>query len=239
MRYILGFVIAIGLAIAAAATNWLYLASATRPTAYVAMDNSIKPGQEIKSSDLRPIPIPGDASLLRQSMIPFDSKSILVGRTATRAYLEGDVVLSRDLTEQSTGSQWRVVGPFELISVGERFKQDSGRGAELASTRGNNVTIAVDANFDEQTSRLLAVIAGLGQRSQSARQQSKIVAVQVVPGPANSSTAARENTSKAVSTSAGRQVSRDIVYQTVSLDGIANVPSVLLEGEFIRFVVPD
>lgn len=238
MRYILGLIIAISLAIAAATTNWLYLATITRPATYVAVGNPIKPGQEIKASDLRPVPVPGDDDLLRQSMIPYDSKSILVGRTATRAYLEGDVVLSRDLAEQSEKTKWRVVGPFELISVGERFKQDSEGEAELASMRGNNVTIAVDANFDEQTSRLLGVIAGLEQSGRDAAQRNKIVAVQVVPSQTHSS--AGLPSPKAVSTiAASRQASRDIVYQTVSLDGIANVPSVLLEGEFIRFVVPD
>jgi hypothetical protein len=31
---------------------------------------------------------------------------------------------------------------------------------------------------------------------------------------------------------------KNVVYQTVALDGIENVPRVLLEGDVVRFVVP-
>ncbi len=34
------------------------------------------------------------------------------------------------------------------------------------------------------------------------------------------------------------QDDKNVVYQTVSLDGIENVPRVLFEGDVVRFVVP-
>jgi hypothetical protein len=96
---------------------------------------------------------------------------------------------------------------------------------------GDTVTIAVDADFDEPTSRLLSVIAGeaMGSRDTSGNsdQQVEIVAVQVVPV-----------TGLGAAKRAGARNARDQVYQTISLRGIPNVPKVLLEGDVIRFVVP-
>ena len=39
-------------------------------------------------------------------------------------------------------------------------------------------------------------------------------------------------------TPADKPSDKNVVYQTVSLDGIENVPRVLLEGDVVRFVVP-
>ena len=58
----------------------------------------------------------------------------------------------------------------------------------------------------------------------SAKQAQRIIAVQVIPKNEASSTAKLDN--------------KNVVYQTVSLDGIENVPRVLLEGDVVRFVVP-
>jgi hypothetical protein len=132
--------------------------------------------------------------------------------------------LQRDLQAPRELSKFEVLGPFQLISVGERFKtpnpeQKDSQGSE----GGNNVTIAVSANFDERTRRLLEIIDP-SRRGTSGKQGLRIVAVQVIPKNEAPSTAQLDN--------------KNVVYQTVSLDGIENVPRVLLEGDVVRFVVP-
>ncbi|GAB5406750.1 MAG: hypothetical protein Aurels2KO_49810 [Aureliella sp.] len=246
MTYLLRLLLAIGLGIVAASMNWVYMSSLAKPTMYVAVDSTLKAGQTIEENDLQPVPVPGDDELLRKSLIPYRSRSVLFGRKASRGYLEGDLVFSRDLVSDPALAQWDVIGPFELISVGERFKQTTGRTETLVgSTRGDTVTIAVDADFDLQTSRLLSVIAGDSSGAAPRRANDKpvdIVAVQVVPSKQQDQAAralAQQNPGAFQARNNSLNSSTDnMVYQTVSLQGIANVPGVLLEGDFIRFVVP-
>ena len=77
-------------------------------------------------------------------------------------------------------------------------------------------------NFDERTRRLLEIIDP-NRRGSGGKSDLRIVAVQVIPK--NESPAAVQD-------------DKNVVYQTVSLDGIENVPRVLLEGDVVRFVVP-
>ena len=117
-----------------------------------------------------------------------------------------------------------MLGPFKLISVGERFKSaGSAEPDAQASEGGNNVTIAVSSNFDERTRRLLDIIDP-SRVGDSTKQAMRIVAVQVIPKNELSPSAKLDD--------------KNVVYQTVSLDGIENVPRVLLEGDVVRFVVP-
>ena len=234
MTYLIKFTLALFIGSLAAIGNWLYMSLQTRPTEYVAVANNLKVGQMIDENDLLAVPVPGDPRSLNKALIPYGSRAILLGRKASRAYIEGDVVLSRDLVADPSDAAWDVIGPFELISVGERFKQETGRETSSSSTRGDTVTIAVDADFDQQTSHLLSVLAGQATHAStkaSQTQASEILAVQVVPSRRSDG---------------GLPLSSDIpivpaakrVYQTVSLKGITSVPAVLLEGDFIRFVVP-
>ena len=120
-------------------------------------------------------------------------------------------------------TKFEVLGPFRLISVGERFKNPTSEQVGQVSEGGNNVTIAVSANFDERTRRLLEIIDP-NRRTASTKTGQRIIAVQVIP--------------KNEQTPADKLSDKNVVYQTVSLDGIENVPRVLLEGDVVRFVVP-
>jgi len=251
MNGILQLSIAGGFAVAAAGLNWIYLASQTTPNEYVALRTGLERGQLIDESDLVAVPIPGQTDRLKRTLIPYPNRSVLFGGRTTREYEAGDVVLTRDLIEPSDLQEWEVIGPFELISVAQRFKQETtGRNEASTSIGRNTVTIAVDADFDTDTSRLLAAItvnqiSGDRRTTGSARPASPIVAVQVVPSMKSRLLSAPENlippyrNSSASNAESSPVKPRDnVVYQTVSLEGIANVPAVLLEGEFIRFVVP-
>jgi hypothetical protein len=264
MSYLTRMALAVALGIAAAAANWIYLSIQTHPTPYVGIANNIKQGSIIQESDLLAVPVPGDPADLRKTLIPFSSRAILFGSKAVRDYQQGDIVFARDIVGPVGASEWEVIGPFQLISVGERFTKDPAQvdAAIRGNTRGNTVTIAVDADFDLQTSRLLSVIAG-GRDNNPVREPS-IVAVQIVPskGGRQAEGSPELESSRAAAAaeffasdgpgsasndsgsllrnrnSSGASSPRRTVYQTVSLDGIPNVPAVLLEGDFIRFVIP-
>jgi hypothetical protein len=213
--------IAVVLALLAAGLNAMWLSAEKRPATFVAVSVDVKQGQQLMDELLTSVPVPGDSDKLRESLIPYSGRAILYGVPATRSYTAGDVVFQRDLQAPLELSKFEVLGPFRLISVGERFKNadDSVAGAE----GGNNITIAVSSNFDERTRRLLEIIDP-SRSGTSGKAGSRIVAVQVIPK--NEQPADAKLDDKAV------------VYQTVSLDGIENVPRVLLEGDVVRFVVP-
>ena len=224
MSHVTKLSLAVVLALVAAALNAMWLSAEKRPTTYVASGVDLPVGQEISDEMLAAVPVPGDAEALRASLVPYANRAILLGLTTSRAYTRGDMFFQRDIQAPLQLPEYEVLGPFRLISVGERFKEsgsesDDGR----FSQGGNNVTIAVDANFDERTRRLLQTIDPK-QNANRDRSAARIIAVQVIP----------EETQSAKPVGSDKNV----VYQTVSLQGIENVPRVLLEGALIRFVVP-
>jgi hypothetical protein len=224
MSHVAKLSIAVVLALLAAGLNAMWLSAEKRPPTFVALNVDLLEGKEITDEMLRSVPVPGNPDKLRESLIPYSSRAILFGMKASRDYIAGDLVLQRDLQAPRELSKFEVLGPFQLISVGERFKTPSTEQKDVqVSEGGNNVTIAVSANFDERTRRLLEIIDP-SRRGNSAKQTLRIVAVQVIPKNEASSTVKLDN--------------KNVVYQTVSLDGIENVPRVLLEGDVVRFVVP-
>jgi hypothetical protein len=216
--------IAVVLALIAAGLNAMWLSAEKRPPTFVAVGINVPEGQEIVDEMLTSVPVPGDLDKLRESLIPYSGRATLYGRKASRNYTAGDVVFYRDLQAPQELSKFEVLGPFQLISVGERFKTTNAEEQDSqASEGGNNVTIAVSANFDDRTRRLLEIIDP-SRRGSTANPGLRIIAVQVIP--------------KNEQAAAPKLDDKNVVYQTVSLDGIENVPRVLLEGDVVRFVVP-
>lgn len=214
--------LAAGLAIFAAILNAMWLSSKQQPPLFVAVAADLPAGTEIVDEYLLPVPVPGNVDKLRTSLIPYGNRSILLGRKTSRDYLTGDVVFQRDIQAPLETPKFEILGPFRLISVGERFKQSDGSDNESQlSASGNNVTIAVGANFDERTRRLLQIIDP--NHSLTTKRDTKIVAVQILPTEQQSPELKND---------------KNVVYQTISLNGIENVPRVLLAGEVIRFVIP-
>jgi len=224
MSHVAKLSIAVVLALLAAGLNAMWLSAAKRPPTFTAVSINLPAGQQITDDALMSVPVPGDADKLRESLIPYASRALLLGAKASRDYTAGDMVFQRDIQAPNELSKFEVLGPFRLISVGERFKTPStDEGDVQTSQGGNNITIAVNANFDDRTRRLLE-ITDPSRRTTSAKQALRIVAVQVIP--------------KNELTGAVKLDDKNVVYQTVSLDGIENVPRVLLEGDVVRFVVP-
>mgnify|MGYP001459932159 CR=1 FL=1 len=222
MNHVSKLSLAIGLAISSAVLNALWLIAEKKPPLFVAVANDMSAGSEIFDESLMAVPVPGNVEKLRASLIPYGNRAILLGQRTTRDYLAGDVFFQRDIQAPKNEAKFEVLGPFKLISVGERFKQiGTSEEAENLSTGGNNVTIAVSANFDERTRRLLEVINP--NKANRTETTARIVAVQILPANEHSPELDQMD---------------ETVYQTISLDGIENVPRVLLAGEVIRFVIP-
>ncbi len=226
MKHLMGLGFAGLLGVVAAGLNWVWIAGLATPDQFVAVKSDVTIGQKLNDEDLISVPVPGNRETLRKSFIPWQNRAVLFGTNANRDYVAGDIVFHRDLQAPAENSQWDVIGPFKLISVGERFKERNVDALDSTRTDGNNLTIAVDANFDARTRKLLEVIR---TDRNGDEQQPAIVAVQVLPS--NSRTLQLSQQLQ----NAGQT---DVVYQTVSLEGIANVPSVLLAGDMIRFVLP-
>ena len=221
MKHLMGLGLAGFLGLFAAGLNWIWISSLATPDEFVAVANDVAFGETLTEENLLAVPIPGQDEQLRQSFVPWENRTILFGTSANRDYVVGDVVFHRDIQPPDDRSNWEVIGPFKLISVGERFKERSGDELDYARTDGNNLTIAVDADFGARTRKLLDVIRTDRGNDD---EQPPIVAVQVLPS----------------NQASGRLRSAEpaqVVYQTISLDGIANVPRVLLEGDMIRFVI--
>ncbi|HVT27721.1 MAG TPA: hypothetical protein VHE81_06860 [Lacipirellulaceae bacterium] len=213
--------LAVVLALIAAVLNAMWLSAEKRPTMYVAASTDLGAGQTITDAMLAPVPVPGNPDTLRQSLIPYANRAILLGRPTSRIYIRGDMFFERDIKAPMELAKFDVLGPFKLISVGSRFTQPNSKQDESQlDAGGNNITIAVDAKFDERTRRLLQIIES-GHGSGSAP---RIIAIQVIPKDEQAALPPPDD--------------KNIVYQTVQLDGIANVPRVLLAGDVIRFVIP-
>lgn len=216
--------LAVGIALVAAVLNAMWLRAEKSPASFVAAGVDLPAGTEIDDSMLVAVPVPGDLERLRASLIPYANRAILFGLKTSRDYVRGDVFFQRDIQKPLEPARFEVLGPFRLISVGERFKRPGNPQEEdRLDPGGNNVTIAVSASFDERTRRLLEVI-NPNQPANSGNNVPRIVAVQVIPKDQQSSTEVANE--------------KDVVYQTISLQGIENVPRVLLEGDVIRFVIP-
>jgi hypothetical protein len=218
--------LALLLGLTAAALNWMWLATQARPPEFVAAQRAIKIDDEISAEDLVAVAVPGDRDQLKQALIPYANRAILYGAKATRQYDAGDVFFQRDIRPPLEPARWDVIGPFRLVSVDQRVRESSGQGQPYVGEGRNQVTIAVGADFDEPTRRLLEVLDSENQTS-SSQPRLRIVAVQVIPMKKSSERGSDTPDSDG-----------PVVLQTVSLDGIANVPSALLEGDMVRFVVP-
>jgi hypothetical protein len=223
MSHVAKLSIAVVLALAAAVLNAMWLSAEKKPPVFVAAAADLAAGQDITDAMLTAVPVPGDFDRLRAALIPYANRAILLGMKTPRSYIRGDMFFQRDIKAPLELAQFEVLGPFRLISVGARFKQtETGQEESNVDASGDNVTIAVSANFDERTRRLLEIIDP--NRRSGAGSAKRIVAVQVIP--------------KEEQPLGNLADEKNIVYQTVSLQGIENVPRVLLEGDVIRFVTP-
>lgn len=224
MSNVMKLSLAVVLALAAAALNAVWLSAEKHPAEFVAAGADLdEVGAEITPDMLMSVPVPGaDPAQLRESLIPYEDKATLIGLKTTRRYRRGDMFFQSDIQAPRQLAEFEVLGPFKLISVGARFTEPTKQDEAQLDASGDTITIAVSSNFDERTRRLLQIIdPGRNPEGERAR----IVAIQVLP---------KEEQPK----DAPAVDEKNVVYQTISLEGITNVPRVLLAGDLIRFVIP-
>lgn len=230
IRLVFGIVIAAGAGIG----NYVWLnAVQNQHPEFLRASTAIKPGDEIKSSMLDRVRVPGDESELKKTYIPADSKSLVVGTPAVRSYKEGEMLMQADMSD--TLPRWKALGPFRLLSVGERIRNGS---RYSDGSGGDTVTIAarVDSNgkYDKKTERLLDIVASRSKAIQ-------IVAIQLEPDT---------EPRTAESNSFGDEVLGDELYDEtplalndgergiiVPLKDVVSIPEVLVRGSEISFVV--
>ncbi len=223
MSNVMKLTLAVVLALAAAGLNAIWLSAEKHPPTYVAAAADLPAGQVISLNMMAEVPIPGDPEKLRATLIPWASRATILGIKATRPFIRGDMFFQSDIKAPLELAEFEVLGPFKLISVGSRFTQGNGKPEEAGlDSSGNNITIAVNANFDERTRRLLQIFDP--SRGANKDKAVRIVAIQVIPKEQQKNSAVPDD--------------KNVVFQPISLDGITNIPRVLLAGDVIRFVIP-
>jgi hypothetical protein len=258
MSHFVKFGLAATLAIAAGVGNHLYLSSRQKPQQFVATKKPIRKGEQIELAKLSGVPLHGDYEYLRKSFIPDkdEEKGFLQALYATRDYKEGDLILRRDVEKIPPS----VLGPFTLLSVGERVRVGTGR-QYTEGRGGNSVTVCVDVddkgNFNEQTNWLLDVIA-----AQSARDRNSVdpklriisvilfandeaaagekIATESASAGKTTRAAADSETAKLASTddSGGLPIKPNQRALIVPLQSLESIPAVLVRGDKIGFVLP-
>jgi hypothetical protein len=119
MKGVPGLLIAVGLAIAGAMCNWFYMAQKSRELdliKFVAVaDGGIREGDVIQAGQLVPIDIPQRyAQRLKEVAPTYLDVSTIVGMTAYREFLEGELVLTQDLRTPPGNDLKRDLGPNEV-----------------------------------------------------------------------------------------------------------------------------
>jgi Flp pilus assembly protein CpaB len=101
MKSVSGLIIAIGLGIAGAALNWIYLqqeSSQMEKVDFIGVHERINRGDPITEGALVKMPYPRNvAHEMEEFYILWDARQTVVGRTANRPYADGDLVLRQDL----------------------------------------------------------------------------------------------------------------------------------------------
>jgi hypothetical protein len=230
--------IAVVLAVAAGLGNYLYMTMRTAPTKFVRFSKEVGLGEVIDNDTmLSEIAISGDASQLKKSLLPWDERENIVGQKASRVFEKDSLALKQDFLGK--GPQWRVLGPFKLLSVGERIR-GSEQGGFSEGRDSQTITIAAEIKkeegreiFSPQMQELLEVL----YRSEDAKNTiGKIVAVQLYPSDASELGSVSEGLDEDI---ANRKLplgpnERGII---VPLKDVESIPEVLVRGVQVGFVV--
>jgi hypothetical protein len=121
MKGVMGLFTAIALGVVGALCNFLYLAQKARDLEKIdfigiADEVQINPGDKFKESDLIPISIPRPSvGNLEKAALLFRDKSTVVGMSATRSYIPGEVVLRQDLRTPPSQDVKKLLGPNEEL----------------------------------------------------------------------------------------------------------------------------
>ncbi len=228
------FVAGIVIAVVAGLGNYAWLNSVqNQQPLFLRTAEQIAAGTTIQSGMLEAVRVPGLKDDLKKTFVPIESQPLIVGMPAVRTYGLGEMLLQADISDSLP--RWRALGPFRLLSVGERIRSGS---SYTDGSGGNTVTIAAfvdaDGRYDKKSERLLDIIA-----SQSKTE--RIVAIQLEPSD--------DVSSASTSSSFDPILSEDFSEETplmleknergiiVPLRNVVSIPEVLVRGSKISFVI--
>jgi len=182
--------------------------------------------------------ISGDAAQLKKSLIPWEERDNIAGRKASRVFEKDSLALKQDFVGK--GPQWRVLGPFRLISVGERI-QGVNQDGFSDGVSGNTITIAAAVDtieskevFKPEVQELLEVLYSTGESKNSV---GKIVALQLYPADSESKGAPLSATGEPQKMGTRLPLDKDERAIIVPLKDVESIPELLVRGTRVGFVV--
>lgn len=245
--------LAVFIAIAAGILNMVFLASRAKPTEYLALgDVALRAGERFPSQDgsYKKLLLPSSNASMNKSLVLYSDRAIVFGLAASRDFVSDDPIFFRDIADAVP--QYETLGPFTLLSVGERLTgtvetDRSSRGASVITVepiwemKGDQFVTNEkgDRVYGEATRKLLQIVEAQRQSGErGAASHLKIVAIEPRPSVRNAkalSASANGTASLSNSPELIRQTERAII---VPVDRVATIPEVLQVGTGIAFVVP-
>ena len=228
------FGIAILLAAGAGIGNYVFMNKKQAPAKYVTFTKNINIGETLDANSLGEVEITGKSKDLTKGLIAGSEKSSLYGRKAHRAFSEGTLALQGDFERQ--GPEWQVLGPFKLLSVGERIREGKSLSYSDGSG-GRTVTIAVKVRTNDPTKEVYEPIVKelldiLYRTEKTENQVGKIVAIQIYNSTSNVA-----DSDETMGELQPLDLDDDERGLIVPLSNIETIPEVLVRGTQIGFVV--
>ena len=269
-RFIVRFIFAFCLAVAAAVLNYIWmLYKAPNMDVYVTYSENITQGYVITEEQLCPIQLPSkwddhgaNKSVYVKTLVPWADRFLLVDLKAVRDIKAGELAQQSDITVVDVLPEYDVLGPFRLISVGNRFVTSMEGGSESGySSSDSAITVAVkhdtvdknsNSGFDDKTRRLVQIIESEKNRDSKEQEKNRSVRfISVVAWPAANASifVTQNNTGPTVGsgskiTEVSQAVSLGLapgeLALVVPLPNLETIPEVLLRESSpqIGFVVP-
>ncbi|MDR0609559.1 MAG: hypothetical protein LBG58_05570 [Planctomycetaceae bacterium] len=237
-------VIAFVLAGAASALNFVWYKNNVPETASFAVFNrKINKGETIQANVLKPLKVlSSDKTLvsdLNQHYLLFSDRNVIIDSEALRNYQQGELVRRRDIGMTEPISDYSILGPFRLLSVGNRIITGTEDQSENLQNSGDNaVTIAIKPEendgaqkLNDNTARLMQIIENQKLRKSSSPE---LRIVGVVSYPTNKSEKKKEGEKPTF------QLNKGEMALFVPLPNVKTIPEILLTGKepLIGFLVP-
>lgn len=96
--------IIVAAAILAAAINHRYLVNHTREELFVSVRHDVSAGEKIRLADLLSVRLGGDLSAARKSLLPWNERALLDGRSAVRDLASGSLMIRDDAESTAFGA---------------------------------------------------------------------------------------------------------------------------------------
>ena len=112
------FLVAILLGVSAAAINAYLLSKKLEPSTFVMVKaKEVKQGDTFAADNLAKLELPNTHSGLKDALVPYDKRDLVLGQTAQRSYLAGDVIFWRDITPPPPVPQLLLKPGEELVHI--------------------------------------------------------------------------------------------------------------------------